>query len=477
MKKKKLIITIIIAAIIIAVIIAIVIVVKNNLAGTYPVAETGKVELKEMTNTVDCNGTVEYDDTSVIYAQTNAKITMLKAKIGDSVNAGDTIIEYDKDALDDLKNQLDDAKLSLKESQIALAKLQNPADNNELKQSEIKINQAKSNIQEAKYRLSQLESSIKQAKINVENAQKDYNNNKTLYESGVISKDEFDKYDKALVEAQNTLEGNNSQYEAEKLTISTAETNLTSAETDYDTLINKTKLNDNQKEIEAQKVQIEKAQLKISQLEKDIADFHMTEKAEITGTIVKVSAKEGEIPAQGTALVEIARSEDLIIKADIDEYDMKNIALGQSAEVTGDSFTGKIDAKISKIYPMAEEKQKNGTNKTMTTVELAIDSNKLNLLKAGYTIKAKITTKTTPNAKVVPLTAVMTDTDSNDYVYSLDKNNVVIRKDIEIIGYADMYVEIDGLNENDVVLTQPDNVALGATVTPMNSADITVNEE
>ena len=71
----------------------------------------------------------------------------------------------------------------------------------------------------------------------------------------------------------------------------------------------------------------------------------------------------------------------------------------------------------------------------------------------------------------------MTDTDSNDYVYSLDKNNVVIRKDIEIIGYADMYVEIDGLNENDVVLTQPDNVTLGDTVTPMDSADITVNEE
>lgn len=466
MKKKIIIIVGVLAAlIIIAVIISFAL--KSAMpANAALVVEAERVKIDTVTSKIKTDGVVEFKDTSIIYAGTNAEIIKVNVEIGDIVNQDDIIIEYDKKALDDLKNQLSDAELNLKDSKIALQRAQSPADENEIKQAQIKINQSQSNIEEAQYRLKQLDSSIKQAQTNVDNAQKDYNTNKTLFDSGVISKDELDKYDKALVEAQNSLEGYNNQYKAENLSIKTAEENLEIAKTEYDSIVNKNNLINNQKEIEAQQVQVEKAELKISQLKKDIADFRINEKASVGGTVVKVSAKEGEIPSYGSLLVEIGNENDLIIKADIDEYDMKDISVGQSVEIKGDSFNGKINGTIIKIYPIAEEKEKYGSRKTMTTVEINIDKEKISLLKAGYTVKAEITTKTNENAKVIPLTALMTDKDGNDYVYVINDNNTVEKRDITLLSYADMYIETDGLEENEIVIIQPETVSVGQTVSP-----------
>ena len=462
--KKKIIIIGIAAIIIIAAFMVI-----KRIKGDAPVnnlmpVEAEKVKRDTVTNTIKADGEVEFKDKSFVYAGSSAEIKNVFVEVVDTVKKGQVIIEYDKEALDELKNQLSDAQLNLKEAKISLQKSQIPADENDIKQAQIKVSQAESNIDEAKYKLQQLEVSIKQAKTNYENAQKDYDSNKILFDNGVISKEELDKYDKAVVETKNTLDGYNSQYEAEKLAISSAQKNLEIAETEYDSIVNKNKLNSNQKEIEVNKVQVEKAELKIKQLQKDINDFRINETAPVDGTVVKLNAEKGEIPSQGTSLVEIGNINELIVKADIDEYDMKDVKIGQKAEIKGDSFNGKINGTISKIYPTAEEKEKSGSRKTMVTVEIAVDKDNLGLLKAGYTIKAEITTNINENALVIPITSVMTDKNGNDYVYIINEQNIVEKKDIYLKGYSDMYIEIEGLNDGETVIIQPDSVSEGMIV-------------
>ena len=327
--KKKIIIIGIAAIIIIAAFMVI-----KRIKGDAPVnnlmpVEAEKVKRDTVTNTIKADGEVEFKDKSFVYAGSSAEIKNVFVEVGDTVKKGQVIIEYDKEALDELKNQLSDAQLNLKEAKISLQKSQIPADENDIKQAQIKVSQAESNIDEAKYKLQQLEVSIKQAKTNYENAQKDYDSNKILFDNGVISKEELDKYDKAVVETKNTLDGYNSQYEAEKLAISSAQKNLEIAETEYDSIVNKNKLNSNQKEIEVNKVQVEKAELKIKQLQKDINDFRINETAPVDGTVVKLNAEKGEIPSQGTSLVEIGNINELNVKADLDEYDMKDVKIGQ----------------------------------------------------------------------------------------------------------------------------------------------------
>lgn len=475
--KKKLIITVVVVAV-----AAVAIKMSLGFFGnSVPTSVTPSVAFEEVKvdtviSEVKADGDVEFKDSSFVYAGSSAEIVSVNCEVGDEVEKGEILIEYNKDVLDDLKKQLSDAELDLRESSIELEKIKTPPNEYETEQAKIKIQQSESQIDEVKYRLEQLQTSINQAETNVKNAENDYKSNKILYDNGVISKDDFDKFDKNLTEVKNTLEGYKKQYEAEKLTVNTAEKNLESAKIDYNLIINRTELETSKKDVEAQEVRVSKAKLKIEQLKKDIADFRVNEIASESGTVISVKAKKGEIPSQGSGLIEIGDINELVVKAYIDEYDMKEINIGQAVKMEGDSFNGTIDGKIFKIYPIAEDKEKNGTVKKMVTVEISVDKDKLSFLKAGYTVDVEIITNINENAKIIPLTSLMTDKDGVDYVFIVNDQNIIEKRNITLINYADMYIEAEGLEVGEKVVTDTEIVAEGMLVSVGDDSSTEVSE-
>ena len=74
---------------------------------------------------------------------------------------------------------------------------------------------------------------------------------------------------------------------------------------------------------------------------------------------------------------------------------------------------------------------------------------------------------------VVPVSAYLTDETGKDYVYAVDENNTLVKKYITIKNYDNMYIEIEGLNIGEKVVTSPDeNTMTEGMLVAVSEADI-----
>lgn len=472
-KKKKVIIILVIFAVIGALVGMAIVNNKNKDDGSglpkdAPTVQTESAKVEKIVSTVKADGEVKFKESTILYASTSAEIKNVLVEEGDQVTQGQTLIEYDQDALDSLKNQLEDAKLDLKSSQLSLEALQIPPDEAEIKQAQAEINVAEKRIEELDFQLKQYEIDIKQAESDISVSQKDYDNSKILYEQGVISLDEFNKSEKDLNDKKNTLEKAKSTYQNELLSMDTAKESLEVSKIKYDSLINKNKQKTNLNLIESRKVDIQQRQQKIKQLQNDINKFKLKEVAPVTGTVVSLKAEVGETPAESKELLEIADINNMIIMAEIPEYDMADIKVGQDALIKGDALAEQFNGKISKIYPVANKKNETGSTKTVVNVEITAKTNQN--LRSGYTVDTEITTNISENAVVVPIMSYITEKNDAAFVYIVNSENKIEKRPIVLKAYADLYVEVDGVKEGEQVVSNPDGmIQEGMIVRTMNS--------
>ena len=171
----------------------------------------------------------------------------------------------------------------------------------------------------------------------------------------------------------------------------------------------------------------------------------------------------GSAVNEGTYLFEIA-DENTVINLDVPEYDMQSVALNQPVTVTCDGFDEEFTGTVTKIYPTAEKKTIKNSEKNVVTVQVTL--NKHTDLSLGFSVDGKIITNTNENAIVIPVNAYLTDNTGNDYVYTVDSNNSLVKKIITIKNYDNMYIEIEGLEIGEKVVTSPDENILkeGLTV-------------
>lgn len=462
MKRKKSVKKKIIIAVVVLLLVVIAVIIYNKQKsgkdspipqGAVPV-EAEEVHIQDIVSSVKAEGSVKFDDSSMVYASSNAKIIDVKVKQGDDVNAGDVLVEYDPEALDDLKNSLADAELELKANNVALEKLELPAEEDEVKQYESQITSAKKSIEEAEYAMEQNQIAIDQARLDLASAEKDYNNAQILLQQGVITKSEFDTYKNKVDEMNNNIKNNESQYNAQKIALEKSEDSLELAQTQYDALVNKNNLESNKKAVETQRVLIERDQLKIKQIKEEIAKFKLRDVAPCAGTIVQLEAESGEMAQEGKLIAEIGDMNKVIITLDVNEYDMADVKLGQDVKITGDALNDELQGKISKIYPTAEEKIISGSSKTVVTVEVTVDSTEV--LRPGYSIDGEITTKIVKDATVVPIMAYMTESDTSAYVFIIKDDYSIEKRPVKLKTYADLYVEVEGVSEGELVVSSPD---------------------
>ena len=64
-------------------------------------------------------------------------------------------------------------------------------------------------------------------------------------------------------------------------------------------------------------------------------------RAPISGTVIKTLAKEGEVVAPGQALAMIVDKSNLYITANIEETDLNRVHVGQTVDITVDTYPGK----------------------------------------------------------------------------------------------------------------------------------------
>ena len=292
---------------------------------------------------IEGTGTIE--STNVIVSSKNAgEIKSILFNEGEQVNAGDTILIIDHEALE---YQLEQA---LAGEQIAQAQL------------DLMLKGARSED------IKQAEEMMKQSEINFNTAKNDFERFKQLWESRSISKKQFEDI--------------TARYE-----VAIAQYN--SAKENYQ----KVKKIFRPEEIEQAKGNLKKARASVDLLRKNIRDSYVT--SPLSGFIVKKFVEVGETVTPMSSLFKVSNLTTVELIIYVSEVELGKIKLGQKAEVTIDTYPDKkYEGKVIYISPEAEFTPKNVQAKDERTklvfaVKIQVDNKDFDL-KAGMPADAKV---------------------------------------------------------------------------------------
>ncbi|MDO5388224.1 MAG: efflux RND transporter periplasmic adaptor subunit [Clostridia bacterium] len=452
MKKKK---SIVLAVVIIfAVIFLIIKPFSGGKDTAYPVT-TEKVQIQPVVTEVSATGCVALEESSRFYSSSTAVIKEIYVKEGDRVKKGQLLFTYNEKALDELKDSLEQAKLDIESSKTALEGVSIETDQSQLKEYSANIKQCDTNIASIIYKIQQLNIQINQAENDLARAKTDLENDNVLYTSGGLSLDELKASEAEYNRQSSELEILKSQKQEQGLSLDSEKVNKEAAQAKYDHLLNQNNTAEIKNKRKAQEIALKQSQLKADQIQAEIYKFKTQETAPYDGIIINIQEDfmSGAAISEGTYLFGIS-DEKTVVNLDVPEYDMQSVALKQPVTLTCDGYDEEFKGIVTKIYPTAEKKTIKNSEKNVVTVQVTLD--KHTDLSLGYSVDGRIITSTNENALVIPVNSYLTDETGKDYVYVINSDNTISKKYISIKTYDNMYIEVEGLNLSENVVTAPD---------------------
>ena len=405
---------------------------------------------------VNARGTVELVDKTVVFPETQAQILQVNVSVGDVVEVGDLLIIYDDSVLDTFHDNLAEARLALRQAELGLEATRITATPTELLGAENQIEQARSNIANIEAQLAQIDLQISQIQENIRTAEDSQANIQSLFDSGVATRVELDSAIDAVRRLEDQLAITRSQREAAALGLPLAQDSerlaLAQLETMRERHVQPAAVN----QAQMQQVTIEQARLRIAQIERNIAEFEREERATVSGTVLSVLVTEGEFSAFGRPLMEIAdvSSDNLVIVVHVPENDAGSIELGQEVEISGGALGNHTYyGYIQLIHPVAAPRQMGNTIETVLTVEIRVENT--SRLRAGSSVDANIVTNISEDALVIPLMATLSEPGGVHFVYVIDEESLLERRDITLGDFSEMYIEVFGLKAEDMLITSP----------------------
>jgi|SRR5579884_439961 len=178
----------------------------------------------------------------------------------------------------------------------------------------------------------------------------------------------------------------------------------------------------------------------------------------------------GDAVTQGQMLFTIAESGNYIVRAQVDEQDIINVHVGQTADVSGQDFPGKhILGRVEFIAPVATKSTDATSTAKQVLTTIRLDSSPA-YLKDGMTVDVDILTSDLRNTLTVPNDAIVTDK-GRSYVYVVRKN--VAHKVAVKTGASNDSVTIvkSGIAPGDVIVAEkPPALQDGSRVTAAPSS-------
>ena len=260
--------------------------------------------------------------------------------------------------------------------------------------------------------LSSAQSRVRLANINERQARTDYEREKTLYDKGLVSADEYDKIAQAWRQAREEVAAAQDNLEVVRDGVSRSNASESS------TLIRST----------------------------------------VTGLILDVPVKVGNSVIlsntfnDGTTIATVANMNDLIFRGNIDETEVGRLNTGMSMKITIGALQNlKFDARLEYISPKATDQ--NGANQfeIKAAVNLPTSGEQI---RSGYSANAEIVLAEARHVMSVPESAIEFEGD-NTFVYIVkgtDKDKTYERRKV-VIGLSDgLNIEIkSGLRMNERV--------------------------
>ena len=297
-------------------------------------------------NKIEASGNIEATNV-IVSSQVTGKVLSLLKDEGDIVNAGDTVLIIDHE---NSEYQFDQATAVEQAAQAQLTLLRNGAREEDIKQAQ---------------------EGVKQAQINYDMAKKDKERFDALYESKTITGKQYDDANSRFELAQAQLTSTNANLE---------------------------KLKDfaRPEDIKQAEANVNRQKAAVNLLKKQIRDSYV--QSPLNGIIVKKYFEPGETVTMLSSLFKVSDLKTVKLVIYVSEDELGKVKLGQTAEVTSDTYPDKkYEGKIVYISPEAEFTPKNIQTKderTKLVFAVKLEVNNPNLeLKAGMPADAVINIK------------------------------------------------------------------------------------
>ena len=465
--------------------------------------ETTTVTKQNLVDSISVTGTVNSADARDVSAiASNVEVETVNYKVGDYVNEGDVVVVLDSS---ELERKLKEAQNSQALSEYNENKSIETAsesytqavedgtdDYNKAVKNE---SQAKEDLQDAEDDASSAASTLKKREKSLSAAKEALNaltdptesytaaanalesanaKVKTLADQGQAAGDA--EYDAAKQEADtaqatyDSVSAEKATYDAAVQAVNEAQASYTEAhqaytaaaeaeekasdayETASDSLSDASKNND--RNISNAADSLEKAQKQkeysndssaqtIEDYQEQIAACTVT--APISGVITAMEVEEGDTYlGEGKTLFSIANSQNFIVSASVDEYDVSSISKNMTAAVIVEALgDDELPAKVSYIAPTATTSTSgNSAGSASYDLEIALDDENADL-RIGMTAKASIVKEAVYDVLTVPYDCVTTDEDGNSSV-TIDKDGEKVQVPVTVGMQSDYYVEISG---------------------------------
>jgi len=350
-------------------------------------ANVSKLERKTLEHVISVKAPLVGIEKAEVTSPLNYKINDIRVKEGDLVKKDDILAVLDSEDLE--------KEIEYEENQIELSKM------------------------EAEEKIKALQIEYDKALASYRDMETVYEQNKDLYENGVITEEAFKKTEKDLVVLKKSLEGYNAVNG--KIQLSQAD----------------------KKRIE---IQEDRLKLKKEELEKVMI------RSSIDGTVTRVNVNIGRYAKDtenSQAMFVVENLEKLQMKAAVSEFDVGKLKLNQEVEIS----------------PTAEQKD-NNTMERVIPVLIDVTERPENLI-AGVIATAKIRTEKKENVFAVPSGAIVQD--GEEYkIYILNEDNTVRSIPVEIGLETDLESEITGdlYEEMKYVINPDETFEDGMTVIP-----------
>ena len=398
-----------------------------------------------LSSVLELNGTVETNTSKTYYSKVDGIIGTVHVKEGDFVKKGDIIVSYDAAEIERLT---------------AIAELGAQADLGSYNNSIQTGNRTAGLYGEAKRNLGVLDQQIADTQAAITQTEKD------LLERRASLADEGAKLQISLIEWAD--EPDSEEYEnLQKLIQSNAyqqqySSDIVQMQEELSRLnVQLAACKEYKAEMTSQKASTQmslmtsgaKEELEAIKAANELASNDRIEnyqaasegiKAEFDGVVTEIGVVEGSDVARGTKLVTLKSVDDVVVRLNVNKYDIINIEEGQSATVAikNKDYTGKI----SRIERMTKDSGQN----TGIGVEVKLDEPDSDII-LGIEAKAKVNTADLAEVLRVPTLALWED-EEGSFVFVASDGKAVKTAVETGVRNDDMVQIVSGINPGDVVV-------------------------
>lgn len=469
-------------------------IIMNSMAGDNNVqmVTSTTVSCGQITSTISTSGTVESETSRTYYADTSLRVAAVNVKAGDVVSAGDKLIEFDED---DIMQSITEITLSYdSDNSSYLARIENNQQNRvDYNQAQADVANYEALIDEQEEYIRGLQEGIEQERqdrqsaiayemenLNIQNLSYQREMEKLARRADVVNdsqaRDEYEYYGKLIMsnnmrlqqlQTESTLlqdfEASDNKDELLRIaqeTLSDLQTQLSTSKAERDAAENAIMNSNEVASLDSgnELLDLQTAE-KLERLETALNGIT----AEFDGIVTSISVTEGARVGEGTVLITVQSSEEIVLRFGASKYDLEDLAVGQKAVVT---ITGKeYEGELTHIDHMATTNA-SGTAVVMAEVTILNPDENIYL---GIDGKIRITTATAEDALLVPVEAVNTDR-TGDFCYVIEDGVARVRYVTTGISSDTEILILEGLEEGEEVITMVSGgLADGVPVIVMNS--------